>query len=152
MASVGFYSCFSILYPSAFPVVDTHPDPATISDLRLLDPWPELRAYARKKTEDLNAMDDHGHGHVPWLLLILHYLDEWQSSHGGKLPSNYKDKTEFRKFILDSARMNSTSGVEENYEQAAAAVLKNLNENKPSSAVREIWEAPECKIISEKVR
>jgi amyloid beta precursor protein binding protein 1 len=142
--SIGFYSHFSISYPSTFPIVDTHPDPATVSDLRLLKPWKELQEYAAKKTEHLDSMNDHDHGHVPWLLLILHYLEQWKLSHDRKVPSIYKEKTAFRQFLLDHVRVSNSAGVEENFEQAAGAVLKSLNDPSPNSAVRKIWEDPQC--------
>jgi NEDD8-activating enzyme E1 regulatory subunit len=115
-----------------------------VSDLRLLNPWNELVEYAAKKTANIDDMNDHDHGHVPWLLLILYYLQEWKKSHDGKVPSNYKEKTAFRQFLLDNVRFSSATGVEENFEQAAGAVLKSLNDPKPSYAVRKIWEDPQC--------
>jgi amyloid beta precursor protein binding protein 1 len=142
--SVGFYSRLSILVPHAFPIVDTHPDPASTADLRLLKPWPALLEYARKKTEALDTLDDHLHGHVPYLLLILYYLEKWQEVNDGKLPSNYKEKNEFKKFLNAGMRMSSAEGSEENYEQAVAAVLKNLNDPVPNSAVKEVFNSPEC--------
>jgi amyloid beta precursor protein binding protein 1 len=142
--SIGFYARFSILVPHAFPIVDTHPDPATTADLRLLKPWPTLLEYARKKTEALESMDDHAHGHVPYLLLILYYLEKWQKENDGKFPSNYKEKNEFKKFLNAGMRMSSAEGSEENYEQAVAAVLKNLNEPMPNSSVKEVFNSPEC--------
>lgn len=142
--SVGFYAHFSILVPNAFPIVDTHPDPASTADLRLIRPWPALLEYARKKTEALDLMEDHIHGHVPYLLLILYYLEKWQANHDGKLPSNYKEKNEFKKLLNAGMRMNNAEGGEENYEQGVAAVLKNLNEPTPNSAVREVFDSQEC--------
>jgi amyloid beta precursor protein binding protein 1 len=145
MQSVGFYSHFSIAYPTAFTITDTHPDPVTVSDLRLTNPWPELADYAAKKTADLDKMDDHAHGHVPWLLLILHFLDQWKKING-KLPETFKEKIEFRKFIMSHARISSSSGVEENFEQAAAAVVKHVKDpnEKPSKDIMDIWWSKEA--------
>jgi len=58
----------------------THPD--SLVDLRLLNPWPELSALAAEKTRNLDlpepegGMSDHEHGHVPYLLLLLGYLED----------------------------------------------------------------------------
>ena len=71
--SVGFYSTFSLQLPAEFPIVETHPDPETTQDLRLLNPWPEL-TEAGSRISDLDSMDDHQHGHVPYVLLLLYYL------------------------------------------------------------------------------
>jgi amyloid beta precursor protein binding protein 1 len=149
--SVGFYAHFSIQVSHASPIVDTHPDPASTSDLRLLKPWPELVEYATKKTKDLQNLDHHEHGHVPYLLLLLYYLGEWEKRHEGKLPSTYREKNEFKKLIDEGMRRDNPEGGEENYEQAIGAVLKNLNDPVPNSSVREVLNAPETKDLSSKV-
>lgn len=145
--SVGFYSHFSIQLPSAFPIVDTHPDPEATTDLRLLKPWPELTQLAQEKTQGLEGMDDEAHGHVPYLLLLLHYLEVWKASHDGKPPQNYKEKNEFKQSVVKATRMDNPEGGEENFEEAVAAVLKNFNMPEASSAVKEVFKAGECQSL-----
>ncbi|KAH7398333.1 hypothetical protein BKA66DRAFT_199929 [Pyrenochaeta sp. MPI-SDFR-AT-0127] len=147
--SVGFYSHFSVHLPPAFPVVDTHPSPETTSDLRLLRPWPELVQYAEEKTVDLEGMTPEDHGHVPWIALLLHYLEQWKREHNGEVPQSYKEKTDFRTIVSQAARINNPEGGEENFDEAVAAVLKSLNPPQPSSAVKEIFTAPECLLVRE---
>ncbi|ORY18302.1 hypothetical protein BCR34DRAFT_621443 [Clohesyomyces aquaticus] len=147
--SVGFYSHFSIHLPPSFPIVDTHPDPETTSDLRLLRPWPELVQFAEEKTKDLDNMAPDDHGHVPYVCLLLYYLKGWKKSHSGQPPQNYKEKTAFRDLVKNSARTNSPGGGEENYDEAVAAVLKSLNPPEPSSAVKELFKDPECLLVKE---
>ena len=147
--SVGFLSRISVALPPSFPVVETHPDPASTSDLRLLNPWPELSALAREMTAALDTLTDHDHGHVPYLVLLLHYLDQWRQAHDGKPPQNYKEKTEFRELVRAGARTNNTEGGEENYDEAVAAVLKSLNPPSLPSSVRDVFESDECKSLTE---
>jgi amyloid beta precursor protein binding protein 1 len=147
--SVGFYAHFSVHLPPAFPIVDTHPGPESTTDLRLLKPWPELLKYAEDKTADLENMAAEDHGHVPYLALLLHYLEEWKKTHDGQVPENYKEKTEFRALVAKAARTDSPEGGEENFDEAVAAVLKSLNPPQASSAVKEIFTAPECLLIRE---
>lgn len=147
--SVGFYSHFSIQLPHAFPIVDTHPDPESTTDLRLLKPWQELSALAAEKTKGLEKMDTEEHGHVPYVLLLLHYIEVWKSSHDGKPPQTYKEKNEFKQLVNADARLEQAEG-EENYEQAVAAVLKNFNMPEASSSVREVFKAEECVKLSAK--
>jgi amyloid beta precursor protein binding protein 1 len=142
--SVGFYSHFSIHLPNAFPIVDTHPDTETTSDLRLLKPWPELAQYAKDKTESLDAMAADDHGHIPYIAILLHHLEEWKKDHEGRVPQNYKEKTEFRTMVSKAARTNNPEGGEENYDEAVAAVLKSLNPPEPSSTVKDIFKTSEC--------
>ncbi|BCS04248.1 NEDD8-activating enzyme E1 regulatory subunit [Aspergillus luchuensis] len=142
--SVGFYSTFSLQLPAAFPIVETHPNPESTQDLRLLNPWPELAA-AGASIRNLDSLDDHQHGHVPYILLLLHHLEQWKEAHDGQVPSNYKEKSEFRELVRSSARTSNPEGGEENYDEAVAAVLKTLNPFSLRSSLREIFEMEECK-------
>jgi amyloid beta precursor protein binding protein 1 len=84
-------------------------------------------------------------------VLLLHYLDVWKNSHEGRVPSNYKEKNEFRELVRAGMRTNNAEGAEENFEEAIGAVLKTLNDPTPSSAVREVWSAPECQSPTKEV-
>ena len=141
---VGFYSHFSIQLPSQFPIVDTHPDPASTQDLRLLNTWPELQNFLQEKTSKLESLSDHDHGHVPYLLLLLHYLNVWRTSHNDEVPLNYSQKKEFKALVESGARKNNSEGGEENYDEAAASVLKSLNPHTVSSGLREIFDSSYC--------
>lgn len=137
--SVGFYSSFSILLPPAFPIVDTHPDPTATTDLRILKPWPALQEFAREKTKGMETMQPHDKAHIPYICLLLHYLEQWKKKHDGKIPDNYKEKQDFRDNYVRSG-----SPDEENFDEACANVLKSLNPPTPSSSVRDILSAPEA--------
>ena len=131
--------------------MDTHPDPVSTTDLRLVKPWPALLEFATEKTKDLESMNENDHGHVPYMLLLLHYLEEWKKSHNGKVPSIYREKNQFREMVRHGMRSNNAEGGEENYEEAIAAVLKSLNEPTPSSAVRDVFNAVECATVTKNV-
>ncbi|KXG52819.1 Molybdenum cofactor biosynthesis, MoeB [Penicillium griseofulvum] len=145
--SVGFFSKFSVQLPAEFPIVETHPDPESTQDLRLLNPWPELVAAAAK-LDNLDTMDDHQHGHVPYVLLLLHFLEQWKQSHDGNAPSNYKEKTEFREFVRSQTRTSNPEGGEENFDEAVAAVLKTITPFSLRSSIREIFEMTQCQELS----
>ena len=84
-------------------------------------------------------MDAHEHGHIPYVVLLLYYLRKWKDKHG-QFPTSYKDKKEFREFLSGSARTNNAEGGEENYDEAAAAVLKTVVAPTVSSAVKEVFD------------
>lgn len=149
--SVGFYSQFSVQLPTKFPIVDTHPDPVSTQDLRLLNPWPELLEFMKTKTANLDTLSDHEHGHIPYLLLLLHFLEEWKASHEGKPPASYQEKKAFKAMVEEGARRNNADGGEENFDEAAAAVLKSLNPPSLSSGVREVLESKDAEILSPEV-
>ena len=144
--STGFYSSLSLQVAAEFPIVETHPDPETTQDLRLVNPWPELLAAAAR-VDNLDSLDDHVHGHVPYVLLILHFLERWRMAHDGKVPANYKEKSEFRELVRSGARVNNAEGGEENFDEAVAAVLKALNPFTLRGSLREIFEMDECRNI-----
>ncbi|GAB1319022.1 NEDD8-activating enzyme E1 regulatory subunit [Madurella fahalii] len=138
--SAGFYSYFQINLPGAFPIVDTHPDETATTDLRLLTPWPELVAFAKDLTKDIDNLDNFEHGHLPYVVILLHYLEQWKVTHGGKYPTTYKDKTDFRRIVQNAARTNTPEGGEENFDEAAAAVLKTLSPPSLPSGLKEVFE------------
>nr|OQO17835.1 hypothetical protein B0A51_14443 [Rachicladosporium sp. CCFEE 5018] len=138
---IGFFSHFSIQLPPAFPVVDTHPDPTATQDLRLLKPWPELEDFAKRMTDGLWSMAQHDLGHVPYVCLLLHYIDKYRTQHG-KLPESYKDKTTVRDMVRAEGKD------EENFEEAYAAVLKSLNPPTIPSGVRDVLSAPETQSLT----
>ncbi|PGH17081.1 hypothetical protein AJ80_04954 [Polytolypa hystricis UAMH7299] len=141
--SVGFYAAFSLQLPSIFPIVETHPSPESMQDLRLTNPWPELAALA-DQVKDLDALDDLQHGHVPYVLLLLHYLQKWRDEHEGRYPENYKEKSAFRDLVRQGARTNNPEGGEENFDEAVAAVLKSVSPWSLSSGVRDIFNMDQC--------
>ena len=85
-------------------------------------------------------MDAHAHGHIPYVLLLLHYLEEWRATHDGNPPSNYSEKKEFSKLVSSGANTKSPEGGEENFDEATAAVLKSLNPPSIPSGLREIFQ------------
>ncbi len=137
--SAGFYSYFRINLPGNFPIVDTHPDSTATTDLRLLSPWEELSRFAASLTEDLENLSAHEHGHIPYVALLLHYLVQWKQSHVS-FPSTYKEKTAFRTTVAAGARTDNPEGGEENFDEAVAAVLKNVSSPSLPSSVREVFE------------
>lgn len=137
--SAGFYSYFQIHLPGNFPIVDTHPDSTATTDLRLLQPWPELSKFAQHLTTDIENLSAHEHGHIPYIALLLHYLARWKESHG-EYPTTYKDKKAFGAFVAAGARTNNAEGGEENYDEAVAAVLKTISAPSLSSAVKEVFD------------
>lgn len=138
--AAGLYSYFQISLPGAFPIVDTHPDETATTDLRLLTPWPELADFAKELTNDIDALDDHKHGHLPFVVILLHYLDRWKEDHDGQLPSSYAEKTAFRKLVQEGARTDTPEGGEENFDEAVAAVLKTLVASSLPSGLKEVFE------------
>ncbi|KAK8145063.1 hypothetical protein G3M48_004968 [Beauveria asiatica] len=138
--SVGFYGYFRITLPGVFPIVDTHPDKASTADLRLLNPWPELLQFAQGLTKNIDDLDDDLHGHLPLVAILLHYLEIWKQNHNGAAPTEYSDKIAFRKSVFEGMRRNNAEGGEENFEEAAGAVMKHVIAQSLPESLREVFE------------
>lgn len=138
--SVGFYGYFSVSLPGTFPIVDTHPDETATTDLRLLSPWPELSEFAKEMTKDIDTMDNHEHGHLPLVVILLHYLDKWKQSHDGAYPIAYQDKIAFRNMVSDAMRRDNPEGGEENFEEAVGAVMKHVVKPDLPGTLKQVFE------------
>ncbi|TQS38793.1 hypothetical protein Golomagni_00692 [Golovinomyces magnicellulatus] len=136
--SVGFYSYFRSILPVTIPIVETHHETEATTDLRLLNPWKELSDYSAALTKDIEKLSDFKHGHIPYISLLLHFLKDWKRTHG-RYPNSYAEKIEFRKKIIAGSR-KSLEGTEENFDEAVAAVLKNIKIPMLSSDAREVFE------------
>lgn len=138
--SVGYYSYFKSTLPGTFPIVDTHPDEAATTDLRLLAPWPELTEFSQDMTKDIDNLDNHEHGHLPLVVILLHYLEQWQQGHDGAYPTSYTDKTAFRKTVSEAMRKDNPEGGEENFEEAVAAVMKHIVVPSLPSSLQQVFD------------
>jgi hypothetical protein len=94
--------------------IDDAPD-----DLRLHNPFPELLNFA--DSINLKSCDEGQHGHIPFVVLLIKFLKEWQDKNGGKSPSTTAEKNEFKKYVSSRARK---PGLEDNFLQAAANAFK----------------------------
>lgn len=146
--SVGFYAYFRVHLPAAFPIVDTHPDETATTDLRLLTPWAELSTFAQDMTKDIDGLDNHEHGHLPFVAILLHYLEVWKQSHQGEYPSTYQDKVAFRRVVAEAARTDTPEGGEENFDEAAAAVLKTISPPSLPDSLRHVFEYQSADLVS----
>lgn len=120
--SVGFYGSARIQVKE-YCVIETHPD-NNFEDLRLEHPFDTLKEHA--DNIELGPK-------VPWLIVLYKHLQAYKAKHDGKIPSNYKEKSELRDLI----RAGMTAD-EENFEEAIKAVNTCFGGGKVSSAIREI--------------
>lgn len=120
--------------------MDTHPDATATTDLRLLTPWAELSTFAQEMTKDIENLSNHEHGHIPYVVILLHYLEVWKQAHDGAYPSTYTEKVAFRKMVSESARTDTPEGGEENFEEAVAAVLKTISPPSLPDSLKQVFD------------
>lgn len=100
-------------------IIETHPD--SVVDLRITRPFPELLELAEQF--ELDTTDTMEHSHIPFPVILIKKLGEWQSTHDGKLPTS-KDRDAFVKLINASRRANNPDA--ENLDEAISALGKHL--------------------------
>ncbi|OWA51852.1 NEDD8-activating enzyme E1 regulatory subunit [Hypsibius exemplaris] len=123
-------------------VTESKPD-NFIQDLRLDTPFPEL--VALKDSVDFGAMTKKAHSHVPFVIILLAFLEKWKTLRGS-LPTTYQDKVKFREFV-DEGRLKNDDGIplaEENFEEACKAVVKTVGVSKVPDEIERLFRDPAC--------
>lgn len=100
-------------------IIETHPD--SVVDLRITRPFPELLDLAQQF--DLNTSDTMEHSHIPFPVILIKKLVEWQSANGGKLPTS-ANRDAFVKQINASRLAGNLDA--ENFDEAVSALGKHL--------------------------
>lgn len=98
-------------------VIESKPD-HFLDDLRLHNPWPELKQFAN--SIDLSVTDPVVHKHTPYIVILTRLAEKWADAHDGCLPSSRQEKKEFKDLI--KAHMLNLD--EENYKEATEASFK----------------------------
>lgn len=72
-------------------------------------------------------------------MVVNHFLNQWKAANDGRIPSNYKEKSQLRQLIQAAITKN-----EENYEEATKAVNICFGNGKPNSNATAILEDNSC--------
>ncbi|KAM7498300.1 hypothetical protein LguiA_022714 [Lonicera macranthoides] len=122
-------------------VIESKPD-HFLDDLRLNNPWPELRRFV--ETIDVNISDPVAHKHTPYVIILVKMAEEWAQSHGGILPSTREEKKEFKELI----KKKMISMDEDNYKEAIEASFKVFAPRGISSSLLQIINDPCAEVDS----
>ncbi|CAI9301795.1 unnamed protein product [Lactuca saligna] len=98
-------------------VIESKPD-HFLDDLRLNNPWPELKKFT--ESIDLDTSDPVAHKHTPYILILVKMANDWAKTHNGKLPSTREEKREFKELI----KAKTIAPDEDNYKEAIEASFK----------------------------
>ncbi|KDP35362.1 hypothetical protein JCGZ_10346 [Jatropha curcas] len=112
-------------------VIESKPD-HFLDDLRLNNPWPELKSFA--ESIDLNVVDPVAHKHTPYVIILVKMAEEWAKAHGGSLPSTRDEKKQFKDLL--KAQMIAID--EDNYKEAIEASFKVFAPRGISSDLQQI--------------
>ncbi|KAG2216999.1 hypothetical protein INT45_003037 [Circinella minor] len=131
--SKGLAGVFRIQSPE-HTIVETHPENTV--DLRLGCPFPELSKYV--KSIDLDSLDQTDHSHIPFVVVLLKYIQKWEETHDGMPPTSYEDRNELKKLLREGMRTSD----EENFEEAISNVWRLTSSDTISSSIRNILNDP----------
>ncbi|KAL5021823.1 hypothetical protein ScPMuIL_000978 [Solemya velum] len=140
--SYGFIG-YMRLVVGEHPVVESHPDSAH-EDLRLDRPFTGLVELCDRI--NLDNMNKKEHSHIPWLIVLYKYIEEWKRTHNGEAPKNYREKNQLKDLIREGIR-KTKEGVpeeEENFMEAIKSVNTALVPTQVPSTVRKLFEDEEC--------
>ncbi|PWZ24696.1 NEDD8-activating enzyme E1 regulatory subunit AXR1, partial [Zea mays] len=98
-------------------VIESKPD-HFLDDLRLHNPWTELKQFA--KSIDINDKDPVVHKHTPCVVILVRLAEKWADAHDGNLPSTRQEKKEFKDLI----RAHMLNVDEENYKEVVDSSYK----------------------------
>lgn len=117
VTSIGFIGKLRV-FVSEHCVCETKPD-SEFGDLRLVDPFPELRRFA--DSIDFESLDAVQHAHVPYVIILIRALDIFRRQNEGKsLPSTKEDKEQFKQIVTQMRR----NILEVNFEEALQNAYK----------------------------
>merc|ERR1719215_505739 len=101
VTSVGFVGKLRF-YKAEHCVCETKPD-SELGDLRLTDPFPELRRFV--DSIDFASLDQVQHAHVPYVVILIQALDRFRKDSGGKqLPTTREEKEKFKQIVIGMRR------------------------------------------------
>ncbi|CAA7049551.1 unnamed protein product [Microthlaspi erraticum] len=112
-------------------IIDSKPD-HFLDDLRLNNPWPELKRFV--DTIDIKTPDPIAHKHIPYVVILVKIAEEWARSHNNNLPLTREEKREFK----DLVKSKMVSLDEDNYKEAIEATFKVFAPRGISQEIQEI--------------
>ncbi|KAF9938994.1 NEDD8-activating enzyme E1 regulatory subunit [Mortierella alpina] len=133
--TVGLLGSARIAVPE-HTIVEAHPD--NVADLRIDTPFPELVEYA--KSFNFDTEDSLEFGHIPYVAILMKYMDEWKQQHDGKIPSTYAEKNQLKANIRSGMR----SGDDENFDEAINSVLRSCQPTAVPSSIKELFADSKC--------
>ena len=106
-------------------------------DLRLTQPWPELKDFAYQFNFD--ELEEYKATHVPYAAILIQAVDKWRASHNGQLPQTFNEKQ--KEFTALINTMNKYGG--ENFDQAKGSKMDVWQSEFPPATI-EIVNDPSC--------
>ncbi|KAH9810403.1 hypothetical protein DFH28DRAFT_985850, partial [Melampsora americana] len=121
-------------------LIETHPD--SYVDLRLDCPFPTLLEFVH--SFDFQKMDNHEHSHVPAVVIMIHFLEVFKSTHDGQLPKTSAERDELKKLIQAEKR----NADEENFDEAVGMIWKACRPTLVPDSIQSLFLDSSCTTLS----
>ncbi|GFR05999.1 NEDD8-activating enzyme E1 regulatory subunit [Trichonephila clavata] len=119
-------------------IIESRPE-NEFHDLRLDRPFPTLREYV--DSIDLEKLTDQEHSHIPFVVILLKYLDSWKNRNNDEIPKNMVGKKLLKAEIVAGMRKKDE---EENFEEACRAINRSIAVTSIPSEIQGILNDPLC--------
>ena len=140
--SYGMIGIIRLQLPGKVPLLDPKPT-NTHPDLRLKTSFPALDSMVR--SIDLDNLDNHQHGHVPYPIILRKMLLDWQQSHEGKHPQSFEEKQQFQALVKSKRRdeneINFEEAIQNSYLAYSEQQLVVPEDLDPSSTLAKLYMA-----------
>ncbi|KAI9258570.1 hypothetical protein BY458DRAFT_517952 [Sporodiniella umbellata] len=137
--SNGLVGMFSIQAPE-HTIIESHPENAM--DLRLNCPFPELMDHVAQY--DLESLDQTDHAHVPFVIVLLKFVEAYKQRYA-QYPQSYQD----RKTLIELIHQGMRQPDEENFHEAVSHVWRLSSSPQIPSEIRQIFDSPSCQNANE---
>ncbi|KAH9822457.1 hypothetical protein DFH28DRAFT_1078676 [Melampsora americana] len=121
-------------------LIETHPD--SYVDLRLDCPFPTLLEFVH--SFDFQKMDNHEHSHIPAVVIMIHFLEVFKSTHDGQLPKTSAEHDELKKLIQAEKR----NADEENFDEAVGMIWKACRPTLVPDSIQSLFLDSSCTTLS----
>ncbi|PVU87069.1 hypothetical protein BB559_006247 [Furculomyces boomerangus] len=133
----GFIGSTSTFISEHF--IESHED--QIEDLRISEPFNEIEEYS--DGIDLDELDPTDRAHIPYIVILIKKLKEYKKMNGGKLPSTFKEKREFKNLV--EADKYCTG--EENFMEAVENAIRYSGEYTMPTRVLQVLNSSNCELV-----
>jgi NEDD8-activating enzyme E1 regulatory subunit len=134
LETVSFYGYIRVSLKE-HTIMETHPE--SLVDLRLDATWPALDEFVA--SYDLETLSSSDREHVPYVVLLLKYLQQWRRQSGKLRPETSQERSEL-KSLIDGGRIAGED--QENYDEAVATVWRLAKQSEVPSIIRELISSP----------
>lgn len=122
-------------------VIESHPDDV-LFDLRLDNPFPSLKEHV--ESYDFENMNKKDYSHIPYIIILLKYLEFWKKEHNDQIPKGYGEKELFREIIKQGMQKFEDLESLDNFEEAIKSVVRDIKVTEIPKNIKDLLQDEAC--------